>query len=121
MAKMINGVVVQQFIKGWWGENGEGKALLTALGLPSDEIPFEVEQYLTEGKFSVRLNDGFVANVTINKQDAYFEFACKWPDRKYCFKLFREWDGAELDTIIRMESYSIGECTRKIMTSKSIL
>ena len=117
MAKMINGVVVQQFIKGWWGENGEGKALLAALDLPSDKIPFEVEQYLTEGKFSVRLNDGFVANVTINKQ----EFACKWPDCKYCFKLFREWDGAELDTIIRMESYSIGECTRKIMTSKSIL
>lgn len=121
MVKIVNGVIVQQFVKGWWGEKNEGERLLRALDLPANILPFDVEQYLNTGKFTLSLCNKISAEVTINKQDAYYEFMCKWPDRKYCFKLFREWDGTEIDTIIRMESYAVGECTRKIITSKSIL
>lgn len=121
MGRMTNGIIIQQFIKGWWGKKHEGEKLLHALGLPTDALPFDVEEYLNTGKFTLHLSNKMVAEVTINKQDTYFEFTCKWTDRKHCFKLFREWDGTEIDTIIKMESYAIGECTRKIMTSKSIL
>lgn len=121
MGKIINGIIVQQFVKGWWGEKNEGKTLLSTLNLPTEAIPFDVEEYLNTGKFVLTLSNDMTANVTISKQDSYFEFTCKWTDRKYCFKLFREWDGTEIDTIIQMESYAVGECTRKILTSKSIL
>lgn len=121
MVKVVNGIITQQFIKGWWGGNDEGETLLSALGLPTDKVPFDVEEYLNKGKTQISLDNGATAEVTVNKQDAYFEFMCEWPGKRYHFKLFREWDGMELDTILKMESYSIGECTRKVMTSKSIL
>lgn len=121
MGKIINGIIVQQFINGWWGENNEGNILLHSLGLPADTLPFDVEQLLNTGEFVVFTSNKIVIKVTINKQDTYFEFMCKWPDKKYCFKLFRNWDGIEIDTIIKMESYAVGECVRKIITNKSIL
>lgn len=117
---MINGVVVSQFIKGWWGNNGEGQELLRQLGLPN-ELPFNVENYLNTGKFIMPLFNGSTIKVAISKYDTHFEFSCKWPSKKYCFKLFREWEGVDIDEIIKMESYSIGECTRKIMISKDVL
>lgn len=121
MSKIVNGIMLQQFIKGWWGENDEGVLLLQSLGLSNSCIPFDVENFLKTNEFSIDLNNNVSALVNINKQDAYYEFVCKYPNKKYHFKLFREWDGVDVDTIIKMESYAVGECTRKILTSRSIL
>lgn len=120
MGKVINGISVTQFIKGWWGSNDEGLRLLFQLGLPN-ELPFNAEQYLNTGNFTITLFNGATIGVTINKCDTYFEFTSKWPDKRFCFRLYREWDGANIDEIIKMESYAVGECTRRVLTSKSIL
>lgn len=120
MGKIINGILVSQFAKGWWGVNGEGEELLNKLGLEGDTIPFSVENYLSTGRLSLRTING-VAEVTVTKHDAHFDFSCKWPNKTLSFKLYREWDGTDLGEIIKMESYSVGECTRKVLTSKSVL
>lgn len=119
--KIINGIIVQQFIKGWWGDNQDGKKLLQFLGLPINTLPFDAEELLRANKIVIYLVDNIAVEISIDKQDAYYEFTCKYPDKKFRFKLFREWDGVDIDTIIKMESYAVGECVRKVLTSRSIL
>lgn len=120
MGKVINGISLQQFKRGWWGEKEEGVTLLNSLGLPTDKLPFDVEAYLTSSGMVVKVNNN-EAKITMNKQDLCFEFVCKWKNEKHSFKLYREWDGLDLDTIIDLESYAVGECTRKVMTNRNML
>lgn len=121
MSKIINGIIVQQFIKGWWGENKDGKMLLQHLDLPTNTMPFDAEELLRTNRIAIYLVNDIAVEITINKQDAYYEFTCKYPDKRFRFKLFREWDGTDIDTIIKMESYAVGECVRKVLTSRSVL
>lgn len=107
MGKIINGINVQHFISGWHGQC-------------ADTIPFDVESLLTTGQ-CVIIVDGVKNHITIDRQDSFFELSCKYLNKKRSFKLFREWDGMDIDIIIKMESYSLGECVRKILTGKNIL
>jgi hypothetical protein len=120
MRKIINGITTQDFISGWWGKHNEGVSVLNAIGLPTDKIPFDIKELLTTEQCTITIDDAQVT-LMINKQDAFFEFSCKSLNRKRSFKLYREWDGTDLDTIIKMESYSVGECVRKILVNKNIL
>lgn len=120
MSKIVNGINIQNFISGWWGEHDEGLNVLSSIGLPTDTIPFDIEKFLATGKCIIIIG-GTEAHISIDKQDNCFEFSYKCLNEKRSFKLFREWDGTDIDVIIKMESYSLGECVRQILIGKNIL
>ena len=120
MRKMIKGVSVQHFLSGWWGRNS-GKKLLQELGLSTDELPFDVECFLERGTAMFKDSVGESVSVCYKKHDTHFEFGCIYHNKRRAFKLYREWKGENLDTIIQLESYSIGDCTRQIISGKSII
>ena len=121
MRKFIKGVSVQHFLSGWWGENNSGKILLQELGLPSDELPFNVEQFLERGTIVFKDSEGENISVCYKKNDTHFEFGCIYQNKRRAFRLYREWESESLDAIIQLESYSIGDCVRQIISGKSIV
>lgn len=120
MNKVVNGINIQDFISGWWGQHNEGANVLKSIGLPSDKIPFDIEKFVTDGQCVIPVEDTEI-HVAMQKQDNLFEFSCKHLNKRRSFRLYREWDGTDINTIIKMESYSVGECVRQILISKNIL
>lgn len=121
MSKIINSIDVQQFCLGWWGEHNEGRDLLDELGLVNDIIPFNIEQFLQRLTTSFKDADGEAVSVCLKKHDTHFEFGCIYRGKRRAIRLYREWQGESLDSIIQLESYSIGECVRQIIVGKSIV
>lgn len=121
MRTIINGVNVKQFIKGWWGEHGDGNKLLSELSLPLDTFPFSVESFLKHRRTSFKDGNGHTVAVWFKGDDNKFEFSRSCQGKNRSIKLFREWGAENLDSIIEFESYSIGECVRKIILGKSIV
>lgn len=121
MGKIINGIDVNNFCSGWWGEHGEGKELLDELGLASDIMPFNIEQFLRRSSVLFKDTDGEKISVGLKKHDTHFEFGCVCRGKKRALRLYREWQGESLDFIIQLESYAIGECVRQIIAGKSII
>lgn len=121
MGKFIKGVSVQHFLSGWWGEHNNGKELLQELGLPTDELPFDVERFLERGTVEFKDSMGENISVCYKKHDTHFEFGCIYHNKRRAFRLFREWESESLDAIIQLESYSIGDCIRQIISGKSIV
>lgn len=121
MSVFCYGIDVQYFIKGWWGEHGEGESLLQTLALPSIAIPFRVKSLLENE--TVTFKDGADQEITVwfNKHDTHFEFNCSYMGKQRHIRLYREWETETLDDIIRFESYSIGECVRKIIMGESVV
>lgn len=103
MSKLINGILVQQFIKGWYDASG------------TYDIPFDIEAYLNTGEAVLKMPNGATATLVMSKQDDYYEFAFK--GRRHRIKLYREWDGVDLDVIVNLESYAIGEYTKMAINS----
>lgn len=121
MSRILYNVSIQHFIAGWWGEHSEGRKLLQMLGLPPDKIPFNVEQFLKNK--SVTLKDAWRNRIMVwlNKSDTLFEFNCTYLDKRRHIRLYREWEAESVERIIQYESYSIGECVRKIIMGESIV
>lgn len=110
----INGYYIQDFNRGFFGENGEGKKMLKKMGLMPECIPFSTVIFLQNQR--TFWTDGNGNKVTIS-------FKMK-PDQLECFgtylgkrksqRLFREWNNYEdPDMIARLESETIGELCMK--------
>ncbi len=121
MNSVINGINVQQFAKGWWGEHAEGERLLEMLELPQYIIPFDVERFLKTQPVIIHCPNGEEAEVCFSKRDQFFEFTCSFKGKRRNMKLFREWETESLDMLLLFESYSVGECVRKILAGESII
>ena len=121
MSKVVNGISVQHFISGWWGEHDEDKESIRELGLPLDEMPFDVERFLQRKTICFKDGYGEKISVCFKKHDTHFEFGCIYKDKKRSVRLYREWETEALDTIIQLESWSIGDCTRRIIVGKSLI
>lgn len=121
MSKVVKGISVQHFTAGWWGEHLEGKQLLAELGLPTNKMPFSVEQFLRKETVTLKDSNGDKASIWFHKCDSHFEFGCIYKEKQRKIRLFREWETEDLDTTIQLESYSIGDCTRKIIFGESIV
>lgn len=120
MGKIINGIDIQIFKSGWWGNNNEGADALESVGLPPDKVPFDVEKLLNGEDCYILTSDAEI-HISVNKQDNCFEFVRKHLGKSKSFRLYREWDGVNIDAIIELESYSVGECVRQILINKNIL
>lgn len=118
---IVNGINTKHFENGWWGEHGEGNSLLNELGLPADKVPFSVGGFLKNMSLSFSDSNGETVWVGFKMDEERFEFSCKYLGKLRVTKLFREWQREDIDTILMMESYSIGECVRKIIAGNSLI
>ena len=118
MEKIINGVLTSAFERGWWGRNDEGKCFLRQLHIPC-HIPFDVPQYLLGNTVSVEIPDKQVF-ISYKKFDFRIEFSMSVDGRKCKRYLYYEWGREDLNMIIELESYAIGECTRNMLKGKQL-
>lgn len=114
---IINGIDEVEFERGWWGENDDGKKILGVLDLPATTIPFDIRSYLTHGKADIRIR-GRDMHLTLKKYDEWFEFGMTRKTKPKILKLYREWNGEDLNMIMRLESYAVGEYTRLILRNR---
>lgn len=118
---IVNGINLYYFNAGWWGKQNEGKMLLQNLGLSEEKIPFNVKQYIKNESISFVDCLGAKISICFKKYDTHFEFNCIFNNKKRTVRLYREWTEETFDAIIQFESYSIGECTRQIISGKSVI
>lgn len=114
---IINGIDENEFKKGWWGMEDEGRELLSMLSLPTSRLPFNVSDYLSNGKINVSVK-GKQWLLGYHRYDEMFEFSLLKNEKPKVIKLYREWDGEDLDMVIALESYAVGEYTRFILGGK---
>lgn len=108
MAKIINGINVNGFKRGWNGANGQ---------FP---IPLNIEKYLKCGQTEILL-DNEHRNVSFTREDGMFLFSCGNSELRRPMKLYREWRNESLDMIMWLESVAVGECTRKVIQGEKLL
>lgn len=121
MSKVFYGVNIQHFTAGWWGEHSESNKLLQMLGLPPNRIPFCVEWFLRNRSIILKDAERNKIMVWFTKNDIMYEFHCIYKDRRRHIRLYREWETVDVERIVQLESYSIGECARKIIMGESIV
>lgn len=121
MKKVIGSINVKQFVNGWWGEHGEGKELLRSLGLSERTIPFNVELFLINGGTEFLDSAGETISIELKREDAYFDLIRVYRGKREKLRLYREWGAEDLDTILKLESHSLGDCLRQIILGKSII
>lgn len=110
MTKVINGIMVDGFKKGWRCKD-----------LPPRPIPFDVDEYLSNGFADIGLPNGKSKRIAFTRGDDLFEFSYDGTQIKRPMKLYREWRNESLDMIMQLESYAIGECTRKVIEGYRLL
>lgn len=108
MAKIINGINVDGFKKGWNGANGQSF------------IPLNIEKYLRYGRAEI-LSDVERRSVSFKRDDGMFLFSCGDSELRRPMKLYREWRNESLDMIMWLESVAVGECTRKVIQGERLL
>lgn len=114
---IINGIDEKEFRRGWWGRNKEGQSLLRELGLPDNRLPFDINRYLVYGKANVKVN-GKNWQLEYHKSDNLFEFSLLRFEKPKVTRLYREWGGEDLNMVLELESYAVGEYTRYALSGK---
>lgn len=132
----VNGFYVNELIRGFFGEQDEGKSMLIKMGFPSDQLPFSAVVFLQKKKafwtdnlgnkvtisFKIKANqlECFGSYIIPKNQDTYKAElkhnpkADKFIRKKKSMRLFREWSIHEdPEVIARLESEAIGDCCMK--------
>lgn len=94
----VQGLYINDFTRGFFGEHNEGNEMLKVMGLLIDTLPFSAAHFLQKGKIQWKDAKG---------NPAYISFK---------YKQILEWGNREdLEMIARIESETIGDlCMRCI-------
>lgn len=132
----VNGFYVNDLIRGFFGEQDEGKAMLRMMDFSSDQLPFSAVVFLQKKKvfwtdnrgnkviisFRLRSNqlECFGSYLIPKSEEEYRAELRKNPKadkfirKKKSIRLFREWSIHEdPEVITRLESEAIGDCCMK--------
>lgn len=112
----VNGFYIQEFNKGFFGENGEGKKMLKRMGLISEVIPFSTAIFLQSKRVFWVDNQGNRATISFKLKPDQLECFGTYRGKRKSLRIFREWNNYEdPDMIARLESETIGELCMKCL------
>lgn len=120
MAEIVNGVDKEVFEKGWWGCRNDVNNFLRHFSLPADQIPFDVNKYLSGETVCISLN-GREFNMSVSRNEQRIEFTLSTEKKERKWYLYYEWMYEDYETVLWLESYAIGEGTRNILLRRSLL
>lgn len=110
----INGYYINEFTRGFLGEQNEGNWMLEQMGLQADVTPFSVITFLRNKKVCWKDKDGNVASISFKLNDSQLECFGTYLGNKKSIRLFREWETHEdQEVIARLESEAIGDLCMK--------
>lgn len=88
----VNGYYIKDVAEGFFGPQDEGRGMLHAMGLPDDTIPFDIVQFLKEGKARWKDKNGHIAFISFRITDEYIHFYSYYLGRKNSVRMKRDWD-----------------------------
>lgn len=103
-----------EIISGFFGDRGEGNEVLNRMGLPSDTLPFDIDDFISKRCASWLDADGLVAEVIFDITPIQIECFGFYKGEKKSMRVFREWGNDECPEMIQvLESEAIGDlCMR---------
>lgn len=110
----VSGYYINEFTRGFLGEQNEGNKMLRQMGLPTDTIPFSVAAFLQNKRIRWKDSSGNVASISFRLRSNQMECFGHYLGQKKSIRLFREWGNHEdLEMIARLESEAIGDLCMK--------
>lgn len=110
----IDGYYISELIRGFWGEQNEGKIMLKKMGLPTNQTPFSVAAFLKNKEARWTDNKGNVASISFTLDSNQMECFGSYLGKSKSIRMFREWGINEnTDTIAKLESEAIGDLCMK--------
>lgn len=110
----VNGYYVNEFVRGFLGERGEGKFMLKQMGLPTDTLPFSAIRFFRSKKARWKDKDGNTASVSFVLKENQIECFGTYLKNKKSIRIFCEWGVHEDHEVIsRLESEAIGDLCMK--------
>lgn len=110
----ISGYYINEFTRGFLGEQNEGNKMLKQMGLPINEIPFSVAIFLQNKRIRWKDSEGNVAAISFKLKPNQMECFGSYLGQKKSIRVFREWGSHEdLEVIAKLESEAIGDLCMK--------
>lgn len=108
-------------MRGFFGDRGEGKAMLSAMGLPSDIAPFSVYTFLQNGMIRWKDCNGYIARISFQVKPEQIVCNGSYRGKRKAMRVFREWDEYEdATTVAKLESEAIGDLCMRCIYEKMI-
>lgn len=106
----IRGFYLSEVIYGFFGDQDEGRIMLSKMGLQEDTIPFSVATFIRNKRTFWRDNKGNVARISYRLRPDAIECRGSYMKKEKMIRVIREWGSHEnKDLIARLESIAIGD------------
>lgn len=110
----VNGYYVNEFTRGFLGDQDEGKWMLEQMGLQSEVVPFSVITFFQNKQAYWKDKDNNIASISFNLKPNQIECFGSYLGKKKTIRIFREWGFREnKEVIVRLESEAIGDLCMK--------
>lgn len=107
----VKGFYINELIRGFFGEQNEGKMMLQKMGLSPDTVPFSVAIFLQNQRIFWFDKDGNRVTISFKLKPHQLECFGTYLKKRKSIRLFREWGNHEdPEVIARLESEAIGDC-----------
>lgn len=110
----VNGYYINELIRGFFGDQDEGRTMLRLMGLPTNEIPFSVVTFLQNNRIFWKDSSGNKATISFKFKPNQMECFGTYLKKRKSIRMFLEWDSHEdAEKIARLESEAIGDLCMK--------
>lgn len=107
----VKGFYINELIRGFFGNQNEGKVMLKKMGLPPDAVPFSVAVFLQNQRIFWLDKNGNRVTISFKLKHNQLECFGTYLKKRKSMRLFREWGSHEdPEVIARLESEAIGDC-----------
>lgn len=107
----VKGFYINELIRGFFGDQNEGKVMLKKMGLPPDAVPFSVAVFLQNQRIFWLDKNGNRVTISFKLKHNQLECFGTYLKKRKSMRLFREWGSHEdTEVIARLESEAIGDC-----------
>ena len=118
----VNGYYVNEFIRGFLGEQDEGNWMLCKMGLQSNVVPFSAVTFFQNKRACWKDKDGNTASISFKSKPTQLECFGSYLKKRKNIRIFREWGCHENPEVIaRLESEAIGDLCMKCIYENLIV
>lgn len=115
---------VSEAMKGFWGDKMEGRKVLSAMGLRTDQPPFSIASFLKSRNANWNDANGNMVQVSFNRKPMMLECVGDYLGSKRVIKIYVEWSKQDSkDMADKLESEAIGnlcsQCLYDIIQNKT--
>ena len=105
----IDGYYINEIIRGFLGDQDEGKKMLDIMGLPINEVPFSVATFIQNKRVFWKDVYGNKATISFKVKSNQLECFGTYKKKRKSYRVFLEWGTNEdHEKIARLESEAIG-------------